>query len=74
MRWNAPRTDWFANQPRLLSPEGGTLPEDQQAAYQLFEKHWDINLKDAALLSSPLVSSYHSRTARVKGEMCLGGY
>ncbi|KAK2765206.1 hypothetical protein FQN54_008905 [Arachnomyces sp. PD_36] len=74
LRSEAPSATKLKSSPQrvvLLSTEAGTLPEDEQEAQQLLEKYWDINLKDAASLSSPLVSSYHSRATRVKGEMCL---
>lgn len=56
---------------RLLS-EHGTLPGDQWETRELFRRFWNIDLEDVALLSSPLLSSYHGRCVELDGHPCLG--
>jgi hypothetical protein len=51
---------------------GGMFMGDLRETYTLLERYWAINMRDVALLSSQLVSSYHSRAVNVDGDMCLG--
>lgn len=55
----------------LMNRESGTFVEDKSEALGLFEKYWNIDMGDFALLTSQPVSSYHSRIVDVHGEMCL---
>lgn len=59
--------------PRLLT-EQGAFPGDQSDTQKLFETFWDVKLEDVALLSSPLLSSYHGRCVEVNGHQCLGEF
>lgn len=56
---------------RLLSSQAGVF-RDLRQTHVLFEQYWAINTREVALLSSQLVSSYHSRAVTIDGDMCLG--
>ncbi|KAL1968633.1 hypothetical protein VTN77DRAFT_1459 [Rasamsonia byssochlamydoides] len=55
----------------LLSSQAGVFIGDLRQTQALFEEYWAINMRDVAMLSSHLVSSYHSRAVTIDGEMCL---
>jgi hypothetical protein len=57
-----------------MNSDAGIFADDRRQTYALFEEHWAINMDDVALLSSQLVSSYHSRTISIGGELCLGSF
>lgn len=61
-----------ADESRLLSSQAGVFTGDLRQTHVLLEQYWAINMGEVAMLSSQLVSSYHSRTVSVDGEMCLG--
>ncbi|KAL1984899.1 hypothetical protein VTN96DRAFT_8558 [Rasamsonia emersonii] len=54
----------------LLSSQAGVF-RDLRQTHVLFEQYWAINTREVALLSSQLVSSYHSRAVTIDGDMCL---
>jgi hypothetical protein len=55
-----------------MNRDEGTFLEDKNQSLELLEQYWDIDMDDVALLTSHLVSSYHSRIVKVNGDICLG--
>ncbi|KAH8695269.1 hypothetical protein BGW36DRAFT_382415 [Talaromyces proteolyticus] len=55
----------------MMNSDAGIFIEDRNRTYSLFEKHWAFNMRNITLLSSQLVSSYHSRMASFGGQPCL---
>ncbi|EED19604.1 conserved hypothetical protein [Talaromyces stipitatus ATCC 10500] len=54
-----------------MNRDAGTFLEDKSQALDLLEQCWNIDMDDVALLTSHLVSSYHSRIVKVNGDVCL---
>lgn len=57
-----------------MNRDNGTFLEDRMETLPLLEKYWAIDMEDITLLTSHLISSYHSRIVDVNGDMCLGKY
>ncbi|PYH91139.1 hypothetical protein BO71DRAFT_421800 [Aspergillus ellipticus CBS 707.79] len=54
--------------------QAGIFLGDLRETGRLFQEHWGINLREIALLSSQLMSSYHSRIVNHNGQTCLEIY
>lgn len=55
-----------------MNRDEGTFLEDKSETLDMLQQYWSIDMDDVSLLTSHLVSSYHSRIVRVDGDICLG--
>ncbi|EEA27200.1 hypothetical protein EYB25_001793 [Talaromyces marneffei] len=55
----------------LMNRDEGTFLEDKSETLDMLQQYWSIDMDDVSLLTSHLVSSYHSRIVRVDGDICL---
>ncbi|KAJ5350135.1 hypothetical protein N7541_007862 [Penicillium brevicompactum] len=56
----------------ILLSEQGPFPGGQREIQNLLQIFWDVYLEDVALLSSPLLSSYHGRCIEINESPFLG--